>query len=183
MAAIDFPNSPTDGQVFTSGTSSWTYNLATNRWIASRAIVNGATGATGFTGATGATGATGFTGATGATGATGYQGATGTGATGATGDVGNIGATGATGLQGATGSGATGATGIKSYSANIGDGSSTSITVTHSLNITTTNVMVIENSSSYVVYPDIVITSVNAVTLTFVTAPTSNQYKVNIMGN
>ena len=101
MAAIDFPNSPTDGQVFTSGTSSWTYNLATNRWIASRAIVNGATGATGFTGATGATGATG------------YQGATGTGATGATGDVGNIGATGATGLQGATGAGATGATGYQ----------------------------------------------------------------------
>lgn len=32
--AIDFPNSPTNGQVFTIGTRSWTYNSSIPAWEA-----------------------------------------------------------------------------------------------------------------------------------------------------
>ena len=33
--AIDFPNSPTNGQTFTSGTKQWTYNSAETKWVLS----------------------------------------------------------------------------------------------------------------------------------------------------
>lgn len=31
--AIDFPNSPTNGQVFTSGDKTWIYSLADTKWV------------------------------------------------------------------------------------------------------------------------------------------------------
>jgi hypothetical protein len=61
--AIDFPNSPTNGQVYSVGTKSWTYVSAENKWVASGAP-QGPTGPTGPIGpsSTGPTGATGPTG-------------------------------------------------------------------------------------------------------------------------
>ena len=37
---IDFPNSPTDGQVFTSGNSSWVWNAAASQWRTSLIALN-----------------------------------------------------------------------------------------------------------------------------------------------
>lgn len=54
--AIDFPNSPTLNQVFTSGSTSWTWNGTA--WNVVR-IATGATGPTGSTGPAGPTGPTG----------------------------------------------------------------------------------------------------------------------------
>lgn len=63
----------------------------------------------------------------------------------------------------------------------IGNGSATSITVTHNLN--TRNVLVsVKRSSTYAeVEVDVVATTVNAVTLTFATAPASNEFFVTIV--
>ena len=99
---INFPDSPSVDQTFTSGTTTWRWNGTV--WLVVRDFAP--TGAVGNTGATGAVGQTGATGATGAgtTGATGSTGATGvTGSTGSTGVTGETGA-GATGVTGATGS-------------------------------------------------------------------------------
>lgn len=84
---LDFPNSPSTNDVFTSGSKSWVWNGSV--WA-----IRGVEGPTGPTGATGSTGATGGTGGTGVTGPTGATGATGSGATGATGPTGATGATG-----------------------------------------------------------------------------------------
>jgi hypothetical protein len=73
MPAIDFPNSPTLNQEFTSGNTTWKWNSVT--WDVIRTPVVGPTGPTGATGNTGAVGSTGPTGPTGATGATGPLGA------------------------------------------------------------------------------------------------------------
>lgn len=60
--AIDFPDSPVDGQVFSVGTRSWVYYSSSNTWISGSGPV-GPTGPTGPTGAdsfvTGPTGPTG----------------------------------------------------------------------------------------------------------------------------
>jgi hypothetical protein len=82
MAAINFPQSPTVGDVFSVGTINYTWDGI--KWNAGVAVGPiGATGATGI-GATGATGTPGTpggaTGPTGSTGATGLIGATGAGA-------------------------------------------------------------------------------------------------------
>jgi hypothetical protein len=54
--------------------------------------------------------------------------------------------------------------------------------VTHNLNKTMIVVAVREESSGYYVYPDIIYTSANALSVQFVTAPTSNQYRVIVLG-
>jgi len=109
---IDFPDSPSLNQTFTSGSTTWRWNGTV--WLVVRDFAPA--GATGVTGATGAQGNTGAQGQTGVTGAQGETGAVGnTGAQGETGAVGNTGAqgeTGATGAQGNTGAqGETGAVG------------------------------------------------------------------------
>jgi hypothetical protein len=69
------------------------------------------------------------------------------------------------------------------YSTNIGDGSATSFTVTHSLNSTAVVVEVFEASTGITVYTDITRTSANAITVGgFASAPTSNQYTVVVVG-
>ena len=42
--ALDFPSSPTNGQTFTSGTRTWTYNTTTSSWESTRPIEGVVTG-------------------------------------------------------------------------------------------------------------------------------------------
>jgi hypothetical protein len=69
--------------------------------------------------------------------------------------------------------------GASNHKANIGDGTSTSITVTHSLGTRDVAVEVFRNSGDYdTVICDVQRTSTSVVTLVFGTAPTTNQYRV-----
>lgn len=65
MAAIDFPNSPSVNDEFTSGDKTWVWNGT---------VWNTVTSALGYTGPTGAAGADGATGPTGPAGAAGASG-------------------------------------------------------------------------------------------------------------
>ena len=113
MAALDFPNSPSNGDTYSANGLTYTYNSSSTKWVRTSPSV-GAQGATGPTGSQGAAGAQGATGSTGSQGATGSGGST--GAQGATGATGSQGATGSTGSQGATGSGgSTGAQGAQGH--------------------------------------------------------------------
>jgi len=72
---------------------------------------------------------------------------------------------------------------VKKYAANVGDGSATSYTITHSLNTKDVQVTVYDNSSPYAeVICDVQHTSTSAVTLLFSIAPTLNQYRVVVQG-
>lgn len=77
---------------------------------------------------------------------------------------------------------ATAGSSVATYTTTVGNGSATSITVTHNLAKNDVLVAVREVSSGYMVYPDIKYSSTNAVILEFVTAPTTNQYRVSIVG-
>ena len=68
---------------------------------------------------------------------------------------------------------------VRKYAANVGDGTNTSYTITHSLNTRDVIVSVYDNSSPYAeVICDVQHTSTSAITLLFSVAPTSNQYRV-----
>jgi hypothetical protein len=72
-------------------------------------------------------------------------------------------------------------TGGGSYTANVGDGTNTSLTVTHNLGSRDVLVEVYRNSGNYdTVICEVRRTSTNAVALVFGTAPTSNEYRVVI---
>lgn len=66
----------------------------------------------------------------------------------------------------------------RSYSTDIGDGSSTSIVVTHSLNTRDVVIQLYDNSSFDTVYADVVRTTVDTATITFTSAPASNDIRV-----
>lgn len=67
---------------------------------------------------------------------------------------------------------------VTKYAQDVGDGSSTSITVTHNLGTKDCQVTLFESSSPYSeVECDVQHTTTNAVTLIFTTAPTSNKYR------
>lgn len=71
----------------------------------------------------------------------------------------------------------------RKYSATIGNGSLTTIPVTHSLNTMDIDITVREAASPYnVVYTDIQIVDANKINLLFAVAPTSNQYRVTVVG-
>ncbi len=135
---IDFPNSPSVNDEFTSGSTTWRWDGTVWKVVrdfapagATGAVgetgAQGNTGLTGVTGAVGNTGANGNTGMTGATGVTGAQGNT--GATGETGAIGNTGAQGNTGLTGNTGAiGNTGAQGNTGLTGNTGAQGNTGLT-------------------------------------------------------
>lgn len=74
------------------------------------------------------------------------------------------------------------AAGAATYSANVGNNSSNTFNVSHSLNKQFVIPAVRENSSGYHVYPDIRYTSANTIVLEFVNAPTTNQYTVIVLG-
>lgn len=67
MAALDFPSSPTNGQVYTSGTTSWSYSTAKTAWIVLGTGFSGYTGSQGYTGSRGYTGSLGYVGSKGTT--------------------------------------------------------------------------------------------------------------------
>jgi len=72
---------------------------------------------------------------------------------------------------------------LKKYSTSIGDGSATSFTVTHSLNTRDVVIRIYQNSGDYEdVEPDVRRTTVNAATIVFATAPSSNAYRVVVVG-
>lgn len=65
----------------------------------------------------------------------------------------------------------------------IGDGSSTSYTVTHNLGVSNdVHVSVRDTVTNYYVYPDVKYVNSNSVLIEFSSAPTSNQYRVSIIG-
>ena len=66
------------------------------------------------------------------------------------------------------------------YSTSIGNGSDTAIAVTHGLGTQDVIVQLYDTSSLDTVYADVVRTSTNVVTITFSTAPTSNDIRVLI---
>lgn len=75
------------------------------------------------------------------------------------------------------------ATPTTKYAASVGNGSNTTFTVTHNLNTTDVIVQIKEVAGGKaVVYADIVITDANNVDVTFTVAPTSNQYRVIVIG-
>lgn len=67
------------------------------------------------------------------------------------------------------------------FAANVGNGSAISYAITHNLNSTDVEVEIFEVSSGETVYADVLRTSANVVTVSFATAPTSNQFRVIIM--
>lgn len=70
----------------------------------------------------------------------------------------------------------------RKFSANVGNGSSTSIAVTHGLATQDISVSVREVSSQSGVLVDWVATDTNTVTLSFAVAPASNAYRVTVTG-
>lgn len=89
------------------------------------------------------------------------------------------GGTGATDAAGArTNLGATG-----KFSANVGDGAQTSYTLTHNFNTRDVTVLVRESASPYQqVFCDVEMATTSSVTLRFTVAPTSNEYRVVVVG-
>ena len=68
-------------------------------------------------------------------------------------------------------------------SASVGNGSATSIVVTHSLNTRDLQVQLFEVASPYAqVFTDVELTTVDTLTLTFSQAPSASQYRVVIVG-
>lgn len=65
----------------------------------------------------------------------------------------------------------------------IGDNIATSFVLTHNLNTRDVTVQIAEKGSPYaVVFPDIELTGVNTVTVTFAAVPTTNQYRAVVIG-
>lgn len=71
---------------------------------------------------------------------------------------------------------------INKYTANIGNGSDMTFTITHNLASSDIYVSVREVSSGYFVYPDIKYNSANAIAVEFSIVPSSNQYYVSVIG-
>lgn len=71
----------------------------------------------------------------------------------------------------------------RKYAANIGNGTATTITVTHNLNTTDITVALREVATPYnLVITDIQIIDANNIKLLFAVAPTANQYRVVVIG-
>lgn len=70
----------------------------------------------------------------------------------------------------------------RKYTATIGNGSSTSIAVTHGLGSQYVTAQVFDDSSKKQVYCDVTLTSETQTTFGFAVAPTTNQYRVVITG-
>lgn len=73
--------------------------------------------------------------------------------------------------------------GVRKYATSVGNGSATSITVTHSFNTKDVTVHIYDNSSPYAqVEADVEHATADTITVKFAEAPTSNQYRVVVVG-
>jgi len=72
--------------------------------------------------------------------------------------------------------------GAATHSASIGNGVLTSFTINHNLDKSYVVITIKDNSTNYIVYPDIKITSTNQIIVEFAAPPTANQYSVSIVG-
>jgi hypothetical protein len=71
----------------------------------------------------------------------------------------------------------------KRYAANFGNGSATSYTITHNLASRDLTVAIYRNSGSYdEIECDVEHTTTNTITLVFATAPTSDQFRIVVLG-
>lgn len=100
----------------------------------------------------------------------------------AKGDTGSTGATGSAGPAGPAG------TSAASYSATIGNGVATTITVTHNLGTTNVVAVIRDTSSGAVVFPGwrwtgMTVISTTQISVTFASAPTTNQFTVVVIGS
>lgn len=68
------------------------------------------------------------------------------------------------------------------FNVDIGDGSTLALPVTHNLNTKSVTYTIRRKSDDVYVDADAVATSVNVLTITFATAPTTNQYNVTVSG-
>ena len=75
----------------------------------------------------------------------------------------------------------TGAYGAKRYAASIGNGSATEFVVTHNLNTTDVQVQVKSTATLELIAVQTDITNANAVTITFPSAPASNEFRVMVL--
>jgi phage-related tail fiber protein len=71
---------------------------------------------------------------------------------------------------------------VNKYSASVGNGSATSFNVDHNLGTLDVVVQVFTNSDGTQVEPDVTHSTTNRVVLDFAVAPTSNQYRVVVLG-
>lgn len=71
---------------------------------------------------------------------------------------------------------------VRKFAANVGNGSLTSLTVTHNLNTLDVQVEVVLVATGETVLTDVTRTGVNAVDVIFAVAPTTNQYRVLVSG-
>lgn len=73
--------------------------------------------------------------------------------------------------------------GLARYAQSFGDGVLTSITITHNLGTVDVSVQVYENATGLPIIPlTMTRTSASVVTMTFTLAPTSNQYRIIVIG-
>jgi hypothetical protein len=68
------------------------------------------------------------------------------------------------------------------YAVTIGDGAATTYTVTHDLNTTDITYSVKEIATGEIVFTNVTVTGVNTISVSFAVAPTSNQYRVVVIG-
>jgi hypothetical protein len=69
------------------------------------------------------------------------------------------------------------------YASTIGDGTTTSIVVTHNLGTTDVSIQVYDTTNSNeVAFPNMQVTTTNTITLVFATAPATNQFRVVVVG-
>jgi hypothetical protein len=68
------------------------------------------------------------------------------------------------------------------YASDLGNGSLTTIPITHNLGTIDVQISVYDKTGNALVYPDISITDTNNISLVFTVAPTTNQYRVVVIG-
>ncbi len=67
---------------------------------------------------------------------------------------------------------------LHTYAQNVGDGTTTAFNITHNLNTTDVMTTVVDLTTNEIVYPTITIDTVDEITVTFSTAPTTDEMRI-----